>query len=87
MSLYTTWRTWRIAMRRWRNPLLLIAVSVGLVVLYYTYRDSFQGDAPPFPHIKSSHSLVAKYVTEDKWKKLGGIKTKTSGFTLGQVIN
>ena len=41
--------------------------------------------APPFPEIRSTHSLVAKYVTKDKWAKLGGIKTKTSGFTLGQV--
>jgi len=44
------------------------------------------GAAPPFPHIKSTHSLVAKHVTADKWAKLGGIKTKTSGFTLGQAI-
>ena len=45
----------------------------------------FQAAAPPFPEIKSTHSLVAKYVTKDKWSKLGGLKTKTSGFTLGQV--
>merc|ERR1712076_279972 len=43
-------------------------------------------DAPPFPEIKSSHSLVAKHVTPEKWAKLGGIKTKTSGFTLAQAI-
>merc|ERR1712012_64875 len=42
--------------------------------------------APPFPHIKSTHSLVAKHVTPEKWAKLGGLKTKTSGFTLGQAI-
>merc|ERR1711981_304871 len=43
-------------------------------------------DAPPFPNILSTHSLVAKHVTEEKWKKLGGHKTATSGFTLGQAI-
>merc|ERR1712107_929820 len=45
-----------------------------------------EGSAPPFPHIRSTHSLVAKHVTPDKWAKLGGLKTKTSGFTLGQAI-
>ena len=45
----------------------------------------FQSDAPPFPTIQSTHSLVAKHVTPEKWAKLGGLKTKTSGFTLGQV--
>merc|ERR1712029_232376 len=35
---------------------------------------------------KSKHSLVAKHVTAEKWAKLGGLKTKTSGFTLGQAI-
>merc|ERR1711988_296812 len=44
------------------------------------------GVAPPFPEIKSKHSLVAKHVTAAKWAKLGGLKTKTSGFTLGQAI-
>jgi len=44
------------------------------------------GDAPPFPNIQSTHSLVAKHVTADKWAKLGGHKTATSGFTLGQAI-
>ena len=37
------------------------------------------------PKIASTHSLVAKHVTPEKWAKLGGIKTKTSGFTLAQV--
>ena len=30
--------------------------------------------------------MVAKHVTPEKWAKLGGLKTKTSGFTLGQAI-
>merc|ERR1711910_83355 len=40
----------------------------------------------PFPNIQSKHSLVASHVTKDKWEKLKGIKTKTSGFTLIQAI-
>merc|ERR1712127_128676 len=40
----------------------------------------------PFPEIKSSHSLVAKYVTKPIWEKLSRAVTKTSGFTLAQAI-
>merc|ERR1712076_311699 len=40
----------------------------------------------PFPEIKSKHSLVAKHVTKEKWDKLSGIVTKTSGFTLAKAI-
>merc|ERR1712087_433282 len=40
----------------------------------------------PFPEIKSSHSLVAKYVTKPLWEKLSRAVTATSGFTLGQAI-
>merc|ERR1712099_142380 len=32
------------------------------------------------------HSLVAKHVTKEKWDKLSGIVTKTSGFTLAKAI-
>ena len=38
-----------------------------------------------FPEIKSKHSLVAKHVTKERWDKLSGIVTKTSGFTLAKV--
>ena len=38
-----------------------------------------------FPEIKSKHSLIAKHVTKDKWKKLSDQKTQTCGFTLSQV--
>merc|ERR1711953_1573255 len=38
------------------------------------------------PEIKSKHSLVAKHVTKEKWDKLSGIVTKTSGFTLAKAI-
>ena len=40
----------------------------------------------PFPEIKSTKSLVAKYVTEPVWNKLKGVVTETSGFTLAQAI-
>jgi len=40
----------------------------------------------PFPVIKSIHSLAAKYVTKEKWDKLSGIVTETSGFTLAKAI-
>jgi hypothetical protein len=39
-----------------------------------------------FPDIKSKHSLVAKHVTKEKWDKLSGIVSKTSGFTLAKAI-
>merc|ERR1711990_297603 len=40
----------------------------------------------PCPEIKSTHSLVAKYVTEPVWNKLSKVVTATSGFTLAQAI-
>merc|ERR1711874_504187 len=33
-----------------------------------------------------THSLTAKHVTKEKWDKLGGIVTKTSGFTLAKAM-
>ena len=39
-----------------------------------------------FPEIKSKESLVAKYVTEPLWEKLGKMETKTSQFTLSKAI-
>merc|ERR1719348_81708 len=39
-----------------------------------------------FPTIKSTHSLVAKYVTKPIWDKLSSVKTATSGFTLAQAL-
>ena len=35
-----------------------------------------------FPTILSTHSLVAKHVTKEKWDKLKDIKTATAGCTL-----
>merc|ERR1711990_139249 len=40
----------------------------------------------PCPEIKSTHSLVAKYVTKPLWEKLSRAVTATSGFTLAQAI-
>merc|ERR1712158_253406 len=35
-----------------------------------------------FPEIKSTHSLVAKHVTKERWDKLKDITTATAGCTL-----
>merc|ERR1711877_85641 len=43
--------------------------------------------ATAFPNIKSTKSLVAKHVTEDKWNKLASHVTATSQFTLAKAIN
>merc|ERR1711887_104308 len=42
--------------------------------------------AEAFPEIKSTHSLVAKHVSKEKWDKLADHKTATSGFTLAKAI-
>ena len=39
-----------------------------------------------FPEIRSAHSLTAKYVTPELWKKLFDHRTSTSGFTLAKAI-
>merc|ERR1711997_1112865 len=39
-----------------------------------------------FPTIKSTHSLVAKHVTKERWDKVKDIETKTCGFTLSKAI-
>merc|ERR1712200_251780 len=39
-----------------------------------------------FPNIQSTHSLVAKHVTKDKWDAVKDIETKTCGFTLAKAI-
>merc|ERR1712241_751938 len=60
-----------------------ILQSGGKVELYRAMPAQTNG---PFPNIQSKHSLVATHVTKDKWEKLKGVKTKTSGFTLIQAI-
>ena len=39
-----------------------------------------------FPTIQSTHSLVAKHVTKERWDKVKDIETKTCGFTLAKCI-
>jgi protein-arginine kinase len=39
-----------------------------------------------FPVIQSTHSLVAKHVTKERWDKVKDIETKTCGFTLAKAI-
>jgi len=39
-----------------------------------------------FPNIQSTHSLVAKHVTKERWDKVKDITTKTCGFTLAKAI-
>lgn len=60
--------------------------GVGAIAVYFKFFSGSKPTAPPFPVIKSTHSLVAKHVTPDKWNRLGGIQTKTSGFTLAKAI-
>merc|ERR1711902_138496 len=38
-----------------------------------------------FPVIKSTHSLVAKHVTKERWDKVKDIETKTCGFTIAKA--
>merc|ERR1712051_1025416 len=54
--------------------------------LVFTVLNICEKMAEPFPEIKSTHSLVAKHVTKEKWEKLAEHKTATSGFTLKQAI-
>merc|ERR1712193_277215 len=60
--------------------------TLSSTVLLKTRHTNTQKMAGEFPTIKSTHSLVAKHVTKEKWDKLGGIVTKTSGFTLAKAI-
>merc|ERR1712038_1213873 len=69
-----------------RNVAIATLGSIATFIMYKKMAGSNKSDAPPFPNIQSTHSLVAKHVTEEKWKKLGGLKTATSGFTLGKAI-
>jgi len=68
------------------NVSMVTLGSLATLALYYKFKGGSKKSTPPFPHIKSTHSLVAKHVTPEKWAKLGGLKTKTSGFTLSQAI-
>jgi len=75
-----------------KNSAIATLGSVAAIAIYFKMSggnkkvDAEGAAAPPFPLIRSTHSLVAKHVTPEKWSKLGGLSTKTSGFTLGQAI-
>jgi len=71
----------------------MVFIYAGAFAGYCAYKKfskpalTAEGEAAgPFPNIQSTHSLVAKHVTPEKWAKLGGIQTKTSGFTLAKAI-
>merc|ERR1712080_635236 len=66
---------------------LYLSASSRKVLLPPSLIYSISRDMAPFPEIKSKHSLVAKHVTKEKWDKLSGIVTKTSGFTLAKAIS
>jgi len=53
-------------------------VTLAAIIFAYTGQE--------FPDIKSKNSLVAKHVTKEKWDKLSGHTTETSGFSLGKAI-
>merc|ERR1711962_601030 len=57
---------------------------MGFYCLIHFYKSNMSGS--PFPEIKSTDSLVAKYVTAPIWEKLSSVKTATSGFTLAKAI-
>jgi protein-arginine kinase len=44
------------------------------------------GDAGAKPVCKSTHSLTAKYLTDEVWAKYGAMKTKTTGATLKDCV-
>ena len=83
LGLHYLWRTKGGIDSVLDNSVICRAICCYIVLMSLCL---LQQKAGPFPNIKSTHSLVAKHVTADKWAKLGGIKTKTSGFTLGQVM-
>merc|ERR1712119_125380 len=55
-------------------------------VTFTTSTSTSFGKMSDFPEIKSKQSLVAKYMTEPLWEKLGKMETKTSQFTLSKAI-
>merc|ERR1712183_256929 len=59
---------------------------LSVLVLTISIVTPFDKMSDTFPEIKSKQSLVAKYVTEPLWEKLGKLETKTSQFTLSKAI-
>jgi len=67
--------------RNFTQPSVLSVVVLSSSIITITDKMS-----DTFPEIKSKQSLVAKYVTEPLWEKLGKMETKTSQFTLSKAI-
>merc|ERR1712029_955470 len=55
-------------------------------VTHLSYKASVFRMSGEFPVIKSTHSLVAKHVTKERWDKVKDIETKTCGFTIAKAI-
>ena len=68
------------------SPFLSFYTAVRASVGYVSSKEIVTKMSDPFPEIKSTHSLVAKYVTKPLWDKLSRAVTATSGFTLAQAI-
>ena len=81
----------------WHTPFLRVTGGKGNWIIFSTYKlakglhhfNQYNISGPKshimsgeFPEIKSTHSLVAKHVTKEKWDKLKDIKTATAGCTL-----
>ncbi|TRY71659.1 hypothetical protein TCAL_08587 [Tigriopus californicus] len=71
---------------RYRTSIATLGALAGIYMYTKVRGGGTKSGSTSFPVIKSQHSLVAKHVTPEKWSKLSGIKTKTSGFTLAQAI-
>merc|ERR1711862_336062 len=54
-------------------------------VTHLSYKASVFRMSGEFPVIKSTHSLVAKHVTKERWDKVKDIETKTCGFTIAKA--
>merc|ERR1712177_4944 len=54
-------------------------------VTHLSYKASVFRMSGEFPVIKSTHSLVAKHVTKERWDRVKDIETKTCGFTIAKA--
>merc|ERR1712115_150463 len=54
-------------------------------VTHLSYKASVFRMSGEFPVVKSTHSLVAKHVTKERWDKVKDIETKTCGFTIAKA--
>jgi len=71
---------------RWPRLSFLLKLLLFQSLLFLCLALLLYSTMADFPEIKSTHSLVAKYVTKPLWDKLSSVKTATSGFTLAKAI-